>query len=120
MRLIAAALLLLAAACSSQSTIESRPVTDAGGADARRRAEVHTSLAGEYYARGNFTVALQESRAALKDDPTYFPAYNMQGLVYMELREDVAARESFDAALRLSPNNAEVLNNFGWFLCLRN
>jgi len=37
----------------------------------------------------------------------------------MELREDANAREAFDRALRLSPNNAEVLNNFGWFLCLR-
>jgi len=31
-----------------------------------------------------------------------------------------AARESFATALRLSPNNPEVLNNYGWFLCLRN
>ena len=120
MRLIAAALIALAAAgCASQSTVESRPVTDTGGADARRRAEVHTALAGEYYARGNYAVALSETRLALKDDATYFPAHNMQGLVYMELREDVQARESFDQALRLSPNNPEVLNNFGWFLCLR-
>jgi type IV pilus assembly protein PilF len=44
----------------------------------------------------------------------------MQGLIYMELREDAQARESFDQALSLSPNNPEVLNNFGWFLCLRN
>src|SRR5258708_28040305 len=44
----------------------------------------------------------------------------MQALVLMELREDAAARESFNQALRLSPNNADVLNNYGWFLCLRN
>jgi type IV pilus assembly protein PilF len=81
---------------------------------------VHTALAGEYYSRGNYAVALQETRLALKDDSTYFPAYSMQGLVYMELREDGPARESFDHALRLSPNNPEVLNNFGWFLCVRN
>jgi type IV pilus assembly protein PilF len=121
MRLLAAVLLvLIAAGCSSQSTMESRPVTDSKGADGRRRAEVHTALAGEYYARGNLTVALGEARAALKDDSTYYPAYNIQGLVFMELREDLQARESFDAALRLSPNNPEILNNFGWFLCLRN
>jgi type IV pilus assembly protein PilF len=120
MRLIIAILVLAAAGCSTTSTTESRPVTDnLGGADARRRAEVHTALAGEYYSRGNYTVALAESRLALKDDPTYFPAYNMQGLVYMELREDVPAREAFDQALRISPNNPEVLNNFGWFLCTR-
>ena len=119
LRFLAAVLLIAAAGCASQSSVETRPVTDSGGADARRRAEVHTALAGEYYARGNFSVALSEARLALKDDPTYFPAYNMQGLVFMELREDVLARESFDRALRISPNNPEVLNNFGWFLCLR-
>ena len=120
MRLMLAALALVLAGCVSQSETQSRPVTDTGGADARRRAEVHTGLAGEYYARGNYAVALEEVRMALKDDPKYFPAYNMQGLVYMELREDAQARESFDQALSLSPNNPEVLNNFGWFLCLRN
>lgn len=119
MRLPFAAVVVLIAGCVSQSATESRPVTDSGGADARRRAEVHTAMAGEYYSRGNLNVALSESRLALRDDPTYFPAYNMQGLVYMELREDVSARESFDQALRISPNNPDVLNNFGWFLCLR-
>ncbi len=81
---------------------------------------MHTGLAGEYYARGNFAVALAETRLAVKEDPSYYPAYNMQGLVYMELREDGPAREAFSRALAISPNNAEVLNNFGWFLCLRN
>jgi len=119
-QLVAALLLAACAACTSTSTTQSRPVTDTGGADARRRAEVHTALAGEYYSRGNYTVALSETRLAIRDDPGYFPAYNMQGLVYMELREDQSAREAFDRALALSPNNSEVLNNFGWFLCLRN
>ncbi|HEX7465533.1 MAG TPA: type IV pilus biogenesis/stability protein PilW [Usitatibacter sp.] len=118
---LAAAILAAAlAGCSSQSTVETKPVTDNRAADGHRRAEVHTALAGEYYARGNFTVALAEVRLALKDDSTYFPAYNMQGLVYMELHEDAQAREAFNQALLMSPNNAEVLNNFGWFLCLRN
>ena len=120
MRLALAALALVLAGCVSQSETRTAPVTDTGGAGARRRAEVHTRLAGEYYARGNYPVALAEVRMALKDDPKYFPAYNMQGLIYMELREDAQARESFDTALSLSPNNPEVLNNFGWFLCLRN
>lgn len=120
MRILLAAFALALAGCASQTSVETKPVTDAGAADARRRAEVHTALAGEYYARGNHSVALAETRLALRDDPTYFPAYNMQGLVYMELREDVPAREAFSRALAISPNNPEVLNNYGWFLCLRN
>ena len=121
MRSIVIALVLAACVgCSSTSSTQSRPVTDTGGADGRRRSEVHTALAGEYYSRGNYSVALSETRMAIKDDPTYFMAYNMQALVLMELREDGPAREAFNRALALAPNNAEVLNNFGWFLCLRN
>lgn len=120
MRAALAAFAILLAGCVSQSAVESKPVTDTGGgADTRRRAEVHTALAGEYYSRGNYSVALAETRAALKDDPEYVPAHNMQALVFMELREDGPAREAFNRALRLQPNNPEVLNNFGWFLCLR-
>src|SRR3954464_8810896 len=119
MRTLLALFVALLAGCSAQTTLETKQVTDSSLADARRRAEVHTALAGEYYSRGNYSVALSETRLALKDDPSYFPAFNMQGLVYMELHEDATARESFDQALRLSPNNPEVLNNFGWFLCLR-
>lgn len=119
MRIQIAALLLLAG-CASQSTLETRPVTDTGGADARRRAEVHTALAGQYYTRGNHAIALAETRLAIKHDPTYVHGYNMQGLVFMELREDALAGEAFAKALSLSPNHPEVLNNYGWFLCVRN
>jgi len=115
---LAAAALVLAG-CVSQTSLETRIPTDAAVVDARRRAEVHTALAGEYYQRGNLAVALQETRLAIKDDPGFVPAHNVQGLVFMELREDALARESFDRALRLDPNNSEVLNNYGWFLCLR-
>jgi type IV pilus assembly protein PilF len=127
MRILLVAVVLLAAACTSQSTVESRPVNDAGSSgagasatDAARRAQVHTALAGEYFARGNYRVALDETRLAIKESSSYMPAYNMQGLVYMELREDVAAREAFNKALGFAPNNPEVLNNYGWFLCTRN
>jgi type IV pilus assembly protein PilF len=118
MRLALAFAALLLAACSSQSTTETKQVTENTPADGRLRAEVHTALAGEYYARGNYTVALAETRAAIKDDSSYYGAYNMQGLVLMQLRENKAASDSFNQALKLQPNNPEVLNNYGWFLCV--
>jgi type IV pilus assembly protein PilF len=110
---------VLLAGCVSSNTSETSGVRDASPYDARRRAEVHTSLAAEYYPRGAIGVALQETRAAIKDDPNYVTAWNMQGLILMELREDASAREAFERASRLEPNNSEVLNNYGWFLCLR-
>jgi type IV pilus assembly protein PilF len=41
----------------------------------------------------------------------------MLGLVYMELRENRLAEESFEQALRLSPNDPDINHNYGWFLC---
>ena len=119
--LVLAALAGALAGCVAQTAVESRQITGSSApTDARRKAEAHTGLAAEYFQRGNLTVALAESRAAINDDPTYAPAHNMQALVYMQLREDPAARDAFERALRLEPGNPEVLNNYGWFLCLRN
>ena len=120
MRTVLALIVVFVAACTSQSTVTTKPVTESEPTDGRSRAAAHTGLAGEYYARGNWAVALTESREAIRFDPNYFPAYNMMGLVYMELREDQPARESFEKALSLSANNPEVQNNYGWFLCTRN
>jgi type IV pilus assembly protein PilF len=114
--LLAGALL---AACTSQTVIETRSVQDATVVDSRRRAEIHASLAGEYFRRGNLAVALEETRLALKEDSSYVPAYNVRGLIYMELREDAQARLAFEEALRRAPGEADVMNNYGWFLCLR-
>ena len=120
--LVLAALAATLPGCVSQTAVESRQVTSPTGTptDARRRAEAHTSLAAEYYQRGNLTVALASTREAINHDPNYAAAHNMQGLVYMQLREDGPAREAFERALRLDAGNPEILNNYGWFLCLRN
>jgi type IV pilus assembly protein PilF len=120
MRIVLAVFAVVLAACTSQSTVTTKPVTEGEVSDGRSRAAAHTSLAGEYYARGNWAVALNESREAIRFDSNYFPAYNMMGLVYMELREDGHARDAFEKALTLSANNPEVQNNYGWFLCTRN
>jgi type IV pilus assembly protein PilF len=117
--LVVALCALAAAGCVSETTVETRQVQDSAFSSARRRAEIHTELAGAYYSRNQLPIALTETRLAIKDDPKYVSAYNMQALVYMELKEDALAAQSFDQALNLAPNDSEVLNNYGWYLCQR-
>lgn len=83
----------------------------------RNRARIHTELGSAYYERGNMGVALEEARIALEADPDYAPAYNLLGLVHMDLRENVVAQQHFERAHRLSPNDPDINNNYGWFLC---
>lgn len=83
----------------------------------RDRARVHNELAAAYYERGNMGVALEELRIALGADPSYAPAYNILGLVHMDLKEYPQAQQSFERGLRIAPNDPDMNHNYGWFLC---
>lgn len=88
-------------------------------ADAKRRAQIHTELGSGYFERGQMGVALEELKEALRADSEYAQAYNVMGLVYMELREDADAERNFRRALSLMPLDSDANNNYGWFLCQR-
>lgn len=98
------------------NTVETGTVTG-DVAEPRNRARIHTELASAYFERGNMGVALEELRTALTADPNYAPAFNMLGLVHMDLRENDVAQKHFERALALSPNDPDINNNYGWFLC---
>lgn len=88
-------------------------------ASAVERARIHTELGANYYEIGKLGVALQELNEAITIDPKYVPAYNTLALVHMALKEDDKARKRFQEALRLDPNDSDVNNNYGRFLCDR-
>jgi type IV pilus assembly protein PilF len=117
MRRIFLALLLLAGCAGDQGpTRESGQIVGEVG-EPRNRARLHTELAALYFGRGNMNVALEELRTAVRADSNYAPAHSMFGLVYMELKENRLAEDSFERALRLSPNEPDINHNYGWFLC---
>jgi type IV pilus assembly protein PilF len=85
--------------------------------DERRRARIRLELAAGYYQQGNYNVALEELRVALTLDPVYPAAFGILGLIYMDLGDRPKADESFQRALRLAPRDADLNNNYGWYLC---
>ena len=85
--------------------------------DPRNRAKIHTELGAMYFQGGSMAVALDELGIALAADSSYFPAYSIRGLVYAALREYGKAENDFQRALSIAPNDPEVNNNYGWYLC---
>lgn len=87
--------------------------------ESRQRARAFTDLAGAYFARAQYKIALDELRKAIMADNRFGPAYNIYGLIYMELAEDKLAEENFRRAIELDRVDSEARNNYGWFLCTR-
>ncbi len=85
--------------------------------DPKNRAKIHTELGAAYFQGGNMAVALEELGVALRADSSYAQAYSIRGLVYAALKENAKAEEDFRRALGIAPNDPEINNNYGWFLC---
>ncbi|CAL61437.1 conserved hypothetical protein; putative TPR repeat [Herminiimonas arsenicoxydans] len=86
-------------------------------ADRQKRAAIRLQLAIGYYQQGQMNIALDEIKLALQTDSEFADAYSMAGLIYMDMGETRLAEENFTRAIRLAPNDPDLSNNYGWFLC---
>jgi len=84
---------------------------------ARQRARVRLELAVGYFEQGQTTIALDELKQAIAQDPAYADAFNLRGLIYMRLSDYRLAEDSFRRALSLKSKDPDVSHNLGWLLC---
>ena len=67
--------------------------------------------------RGQYEIALEKLKRAVNADPAYAPAHTVLAVLYEQIREPELAEEHYRNALRIAPENGDVNNNFGVFLC---
>ncbi len=87
--------------------------------DPKEAARLRVELASLYFSRGSIGPALDEATSAAKLDPENPQAYNLLGLINMQIKEDAQATLNFERALRLAGTDPDINNNYGWFLCER-
>lgn len=92
-------------------------VTASDETDGQKRARIRLQLAVGYFQEGKPLIALDEIKKALSTDPNYADAFNLRGLVYMQLDDAGLAEDSFRRAVALNPRNGDVLHNYGWLMC---
>ncbi len=92
-------------------------VTESDEPETRKRARLRLELASGYFNEGKTTVALDEIKQALVNDPNFGDAFNLRGLIYMRLNDMRLAEDSFRRALALNSRDANAAHNFGWMLC---
>lgn len=79
--------------------------------------QIKTQLAVEYMKTQDYRQAVASVEEALTANSRNTYAWLMRAQIYQYLKVPDKADESFRRALSLDPANAEVNNNYGWFLC---
>lgn len=103
----------------ASAPVRGEPSTASDQTDAERRARVRLELAAAYFGHGQTDTALDEVKLALQAYPPLGDAYNLRGLIYAAMNEDVLAEDSFRRAAQMNPRDGGVLHNHAWFLCQR-
>jgi type IV pilus assembly protein PilF len=114
---IASFVLLAGCATNRSATAGDESSSSFAQTDKQKRARIRLQLAAGYYEQHQIAIALDEVRQALQTDPDFADAYSVRGLIYMDMGEARLAEENFLQAIKLAPNNPDIGNNYGWFLC---
>lgn len=80
-------------------------------------AAIKIQLGIEYMNARDYRAAVAAIEEALKLQPRNENAWLVRAEIYQFLKVPEKAQESFQRALAINPNSAEINNNYGWFLC---
>ncbi|MDR2364939.1 MAG: type IV pilus biogenesis/stability protein PilW [Zoogloeaceae bacterium] len=119
LRIMACMAALAIAPASAQIMVPESTHSNEAVSSIRNQAQIHTELSAMYFQVGSMAVALEEANMAITADPRYASAYNVRALVHAMLREFNMADADFKKALSFAPNDPDINNNYGWFLCQR-
>lgn len=111
------AMLLLAgilSACAGTGTQSSRKSSPE---DAQRAARIQVQLGQGYMQQGRLEIALDRLENAVRLDPYSVDAHTMLAVLHERIRRPQKAEKFYRKAVSLAPENGEVNNNLGAFLC---
>lgn len=85
--------------------------------DAREAAELQVKLGRGYMEQGDLETAMARLQRALKLDPRSVDAHTMLAVLNERINRPAEAESFYRKAERLAPDNGDVNNNLGAFLC---
>ena len=106
-------LLLGVVGCTSQT---SRPGIGEDF-DQQKAAKSRVSLGLTYLKNGNFSQAKFNLDKALEFAPRSADAHYAMAYYYQAVDEIIAAEKSYQTAMELAPNNPDITNSYGAFMC---
>ena len=109
--------IFLAACTSVQGPLRTEFKSPSRSERLKEESRTKTQLAIEYMNIKDYRSAVATIEQALKADDDFDIAWLARAQIYQQLKVYDKAEESFRKALSISPNGAEINNNYGWFVC---
>jgi len=110
--LVLFAVLVIAGGCAS-----GQPDDPDEKSNSRKAAESNTALGLEYMNRGQYEVALGKLKKAVREEPDYAPGHTVIAILYERIGEMELAGKHYQKAYEVAPENGDVNNNYGTYLC---
>lgn len=91
------------------------PAATAGAADARESAKAQAQFGVDVAQRGLWREAIYRWERAVEIDPSYAAAYNNLAVAYEHEGQMDKARQAYEKALSIDPENVQIRQNFDLF-----
>lgn len=114
-RSIILSLVLLISACASQNGTNG--IGNSGNFDQLEAAKTRISLGLTYLKNGNYSQAKFNLDKALQYAPRLADAHYSMAYYYQVVGENALAEAAYQEALDRAPNNPDIANTYGAFLC---
>lgn len=108
--LVGFGMLLMLSACTTTDNQRSKE-------DNQESALINARLGLAYMQQGNFELALEKLERALLQDPDQPVAHHYIAELYRQLNAPDDAKKHYQKALKISPRDHSLHNNYGVFLC---
>jgi type IV pilus assembly protein PilF len=112
MRIALLILVLISTACATSSS-EREDEENKN----RKAAKTNTALGQGYMQREQYEISLEKLKKAVAYDKTYAPAHTVLAILYETIGELDLAETEYAEAVRYDPDNGDINNNYGAFLC---
>jgi type IV pilus assembly protein PilF len=108
---------LAALAAASLAACASKSSTPLHMANQREAAADNTQLGIQYMNQGDLNLAKMKLDRALDEDPTNANVHSARAMLFERMRLPAKADEEFRTALKVSPHDPDVVNNYAVYLC---
>ncbi len=107
--IISITMLLVLMACTSDAVRKK--------SDGESSASINARLGLAYMQQGDYEAALEKLQRALEQDPDQATAHHYIAELYRQLDSPQEAENHYKVALKLTPKDHSLQNNYGVFLC---